>query len=55
MAGGWNLWVWLESIVVGSGCYCIRRYIDIHKIIITFPTPLVPGLFLAEAALFLCL
>ena len=35
MASGWNLWVWLVSVVV-------RRYIiDILIIIITFPTPLV--------------
>ena len=32
---GWNLWVWLVSVVV-------RRYIiDILIIIITFPSPLV--------------
>ena len=31
MASGWNLWVWLVSVVV-------RRYIiDILRIIITFP------------------
>ena len=31
VASGWNLWVWLVSVV-------IRRYIiDILKIIITFP------------------
>ena len=30
MASGWNLWVWLVSVVV-------RRYIDILIIIITFP------------------
>ena len=29
MASGWNLWVWLVSVVV-------RRYIDILIIIITF-------------------
>ena len=39
MASGWNLWVWLVSVVV-------RRYIiDILIIIITFPTPLVLALF----------
>ena len=40
MASGWNLWVWLISVVV-------RRYfIDILVIIITFPyTPLVLALF----------
>ena len=32
MASGWNLWVWLVSVVV------VRRYIiDILIIIITFP------------------
>ena len=30
VASGWNLWVWLVSVVV-------RRYIDILIIIITFP------------------
>ena len=30
MASGWNLWVWLVSVVV-------RRYIGILVIIITFP------------------
>ena len=30
MASGWNLWVWLQCIV-------IRRYIDILIIIINFP------------------
>ena len=39
VASGWNLWVWLVSVVV-------RRYIiDILIIIITFPTPLVLALF----------
>ena len=39
MASGWNLWVWLESVVV-------RRYIIyILIIIITFPSPLVLALF----------
>ena len=37
MASGWNLWVWLECIGVVSGWCCIRRYIDILIIIITFP------------------
>ena len=36
MASGWNLWVLLECIGVVSGC-CVRRYIDILIIIITFP------------------
>ena len=36
MASGWNLWVWLVSVVVR------RHIIDILIIIITFPpTPLV--------------
>ena len=44
---GWNLWVWLVSVV--------RRYIiDILIIIITFPTLLVLALFLAASSLFLC-
>ena len=45
MASGWNLWVWLVSVV-------LRRYIDILIIIITFfPTPLalVLALFLAAS------
>ena len=47
MASGWNLWVWLVSVVV-------RRYIiDILIIIITFPTRLVLALFFAAASLFL--
>ena len=37
IANGWNLWVWLECRGVVSGCCCIRRYIDILIIIITFP------------------
>ena len=37
MDSGWSLWVWLECIGVVSGCCCIRRFIDIHIIIITFP------------------
>ena len=48
MASGWNLWVWLVSVVV-------RRYIiDILIIIIPFPTPLVLALFWAAASLFHC-
>ena len=48
MASGWNLWVWLVSVVV-------RRYIDIPIIIITFPYwYLVLALFLAASSLFLC-
>ena len=56
MASGWNLWVWFECIGVVSGCIYIvlRRYIDILKIIITFPTPLVLAVFLAAASLLLC-
>ena len=47
VARGWNLWVWLVSVVV-------RRYIiDILIIIITFPTPLVLALFLTVSSLFL--
>ena len=50
MANGWNLLVWLVSVVV-------RRYIyiiDILIIINTSPTPLVLTLFLAVSSLFLC-
>ena len=49
MACGWNLWVWLVSVVV-------RRYIiDILLIIITFPySTCYKALFLAAASLFLC-
>ena len=54
MASGWNLWVWLECIGVVSGCCCIRRCIDIHIIIITFPYSTCIGFFFAAASLFLC-
>ena len=54
MASGWNLWVWLECIGVVSGCCCIRRYIDILIIIITFPYSTCICSFLAAASLFLC-
>ena len=49
VASGWNLWVWLVSVVV-------RRYIiDILIIIILLsPTPLVLALFWAVSSLFLC-
>ena len=46
MTSGWNLWVWLVSVVV-------RRYI-IDILIIISPTPLVLALFLAASSLFLC-
>ena len=36
MASGWTLWVWLDCIGVVSRCCCIRRYIDILTITITF-------------------
>ena len=38
MASGWNLWVWLQCIGVGSGCCCkeVYNYIDILTIIINF-------------------
>ena len=48
VASGWNLWVWLVSVVVR------RCIIDILIIIILSPTPLVLALFLAESSLFLC-
>ena len=48
MASGWNLWVWLVSVVV-------RRYIiDILIIIITFPYSTCSTSFLAASSLFLC-
>ena len=48
MANGWNLWVWLVSVVV-------RRYIiDILIIIITFPYSTCISSFLAASSLFLC-
>ena len=48
MASGWNLWVWLVSVVV-------RRYIiDILIIIITFPYSTCISSFLAGSSLFLC-
>ena len=48
MASGWNLWVWLVSVVVR------RCIIDILIIIILLsPTPLVLALFWAST-LFLC-
>ena len=46
MASGWNLWVWLMSVV--------RRYID-FLIILLIPTPLVLALFAAAASVLLCL
>ena len=47
MASGWNLWVWLVSVVV-------RRYIiDILIIIITFPYSTCISFFLAASSLFL--
>ena len=53
VASGWNLWVWLVSVVV-------RRYIiDILKIIITFPYFLVATLHIAFTEtlilLFICI
>ena len=50
MFSGWNLWVWLVSVVV-------RRYIyiiDILIIIITFPYSTCISSFLAVSSLFLC-
>ena len=48
MASGWNLWVWLVSVVV-------RRYIiDILIIIITFPYSTCISSFLAVSSLLLC-
>ena len=48
VASGWNLWVWLVSVVV-------RRYIiDILIIIITFPYSTCISSFLVASSLFLC-
>ena len=48
MASGWNLWVWIVSVVV-------RRYIiDILIIIITFPYSTRISSFLAASSLILC-
>ena len=48
MASGWNLWVWLVSVVV-------RRYIiDILIITITFPYSTCISSFLAASSLFIC-
>ena len=50
MASGWNLWVWLVSVVVRRYIY----YIDILIIIITFPYSTCINSFLAVSSLFLC-
>ena len=47
MASGWNLWVWLVSVVVRS-----YMYVD-FLIILLIPTPLVLALF-AAVSLLLC-
>ena len=47
MASGWNLWVWVVSVVV-------RRYIDILIIIITFPYSTCISSSFAAASLLLC-
>ena len=41
MAGGWNIWVWLECIGVVSGCCCKEVYTVFFRILLLFPTPLV--------------
>ena len=48
MASGWNLWVWLVSVVVR------RCIIDILIIIITFPYSTCISSFLAASSLFIC-
>ena len=53
MASGRYLWMWLECTGVVSGCCCIRRYIDILIIIITFPYSTCICSCLAAASLFL--
>ena len=47
VASGWNLWVWLVSVVR-------RSIIDILIIIITFPYSTCISSFLAASSLFLC-
>ena len=39
MAGGWNLWVWLECIGVVSGCCLKEAYKFSHKLLLV-PIPL---------------
>ena len=54
MAIGWNLWVWLECIVVVSECCCKEVYRYPRKnYYFSVYTPLVLALFLAAASLFL--
>ena len=53
VASEWILWVLLEWIGVISG-FVVRRYIDIHIIIITFPYSTCISSFLAAASLLLC-
>ena len=48
MSSGWNLWVWLVSVVVR------RHIIDILIINITLPYSTCISSFLAASSLFLC-
>ena len=43
---GWNLWVWLESMGVATGCGCIY-------VILLIPTPLVSVFFCSSIPTFL--
>ena len=52
MANGWNLWVWLVSVLVRRYIYII--IIDILLIINTFPYSTCINSFLAVSSLFLC-
>ena len=51
MANGWNLWVWLVSVVVRS--YIYYRYPH-NNYYFPLLDPLVLTLFLAVSSLFLC-
>ena len=44
-----RMWVWVESMGVGSGCGCKEVYIDF--IILLIPTPLVSILFCSSKIL----
>ena len=52
MAGGWNLWVWLQCIGVVSWCCCKEVYRFPHNI--TYPYSTCISSFFASASLLLC-